>query len=374
MKIDGTLVGVALAGVGRRARQLEATGYDGAFTFEGPHDRDRVRPHPRTPTGSSTPPTSATPSAGPRGWKHSGAPPVEPAVARLLIGTDDGVVELGGSRALAGHRVNALFRDGWAVIDARTVVREVRPGEWEELASLPAANRTEHRPLVSLGDEVIVGTGDGLLRLRNRDAEPVPSFADVEGRDAWHAVGSSEPYVRSLTATTDGVLFANVHVGGIPRSTDGGATWEPTIDVDADVHQARAHPDRPGLVLAAAAVGVGVSHDGGDTWSVHTDCLHASYCRAVAPTGDTVLVTASTGPFTDRSAVYRRAIDGRGPFERVSEWFPHNIDTECLVADGDDAAFGGPDGRVFVSTDRGASWEVGAEDLAPVTAVAYARR
>ena len=38
MKVDGTLVGVDLTEVGDRARELEDAGYDGAFTFEGPHD------------------------------------------------------------------------------------------------------------------------------------------------------------------------------------------------------------------------------------------------------------------------------------------------------------------------------------------------
>ncbi|HEX6312083.1 MAG TPA: LLM class F420-dependent oxidoreductase [Acidimicrobiia bacterium] len=38
MKVDGGLVGVGLEGVGERAQELEAAGYDGAYTFEGPHD------------------------------------------------------------------------------------------------------------------------------------------------------------------------------------------------------------------------------------------------------------------------------------------------------------------------------------------------
>jgi probable F420-dependent oxidoreductase len=38
MKVDGGLVGVGLDEVAERARELEAAGYDGAYTFEGPHD------------------------------------------------------------------------------------------------------------------------------------------------------------------------------------------------------------------------------------------------------------------------------------------------------------------------------------------------
>ena len=71
-------------------------------------------------------------------------------------------------------------------------------------------------------------------------------------------MGSNVPYVRSLTETSDHrALLANVHVGGIPRSGNGGASWAPTIDPDADVHQVRAAPTDRSLVLAAAAVGLG---------------------------------------------------------------------------------------------------------------------
>jgi probable F420-dependent oxidoreductase len=38
MKVDGALVGVGLDDVAARARELEDAGYDGAYTFEAPHD------------------------------------------------------------------------------------------------------------------------------------------------------------------------------------------------------------------------------------------------------------------------------------------------------------------------------------------------
>ena len=76
------------------------------------------------------------------------------------------------------------------------------------------------------------------------------------GRDTWYA-GSAivngqrvgPPLgIRSVTATPDGVLLVNVHVGGIVRSSDGGITWQPTIDIDTDVHQVCAHPTDPRMV------------------------------------------------------------------------------------------------------------------------------
>jgi len=64
-----------------------------------------------------------------------------------------------------------------------------------------------------------------------------------------------------------------VHVGGILRTEDRGETWTPTIDIDADVHQVRAHPDRPELVLASAAIGLCRSDDAGLTWRVLAENL-----------------------------------------------------------------------------------------------------
>src|SRR5205823_2886598 len=79
-----------------------------------------------------------------------------------------------------------------------------------------------------------------VLQLDGGHLRALPGFDELPGREKWHAVGSRTPYVRSMTATAEGTILANAHVGGIARSTDGGATWFPTIDVDHDVHEVRA--------------------------------------------------------------------------------------------------------------------------------------
>jgi len=294
----------------------------------------------------------------------------------VRVGTADGLFTLNGSteRQVEGHSVSALDR-GWAIFDGETVVYETGDG-WQQSLTVRSPERSlgVHGALLARRDEAIVGWGSSLTRVfKNGRFEPIPGFETVPGRDDWHAVGSRQPYVRSLTATPAGVLLANVHVGGIPRSTDGGATWRPTIDVDADVHQVRAHPQRPELVLAAAAVGLCRSDDAGETWNVLTDGLHASYCRAVATADDVMFVSASNGPFADRAAVYRRAIDGDGPLERCTnglpQWQPNNVDTGCLDTDGTRVAFGGGDGVIYGSEDAGRTWHVLADGLPPVSAV-----
>jgi hypothetical protein len=298
----------------------------------------------------------------------------------VRVGTADGLFTLNGSteRQVEGHSVTALGR-GWAIFDGESVVYATDDG-WRQALTVRSPERSLgiHGALLARVDDAIVGWGSSLTRVVKKGRfEPMAGFEAVPGRDDWHAVGSRQPYVRSLTATADGVLLANVHVGGIPRSVDGGKTWQPTIDVDADVHQVRAHPQRPELVLAAAAVGLCRSEDAGETWDVLTDGLHATYCRAVAAAADVMFVSASTGPFTEHAALYRRAIDGHGPLERCTDGLPerlaHNIDTACLDTDGTQVAFGGADGVVYGSEDAGRTWHVLADGLPPVLAVTIDR-
>jgi hypothetical protein len=231
------------------------------------------------------------------------------------------------------------------------------------------------RCLLPADGKVYVGTSEArLFALEGGELTPVEEFDRVEGRGDWFTPWGGPPDTRSLSRGPDGIVYANVHVGGVVRSTDG-ARWEPTIDINADVHQVLAHPDRPGTVLAAGARGLSVSRDGGATWETSDRGLHGAYCRAVALAGDTVLVTASTGPFTQRAAIYRRALDGDEPFERCTdglpEWFGSNIDTHCLAASGDVAAFAADD-AAYRSTDGGRSWERVGERLPSVRAVLLA--
>lgn len=175
--------------------------------------------------------------------------------------------------------------------------------------------------------------------------------------------------MRSLAVDADGTLFANMHVGGVARSDDGGATWHATaIDIDADVHQI-VSPAAGQLLAACGDEGMASSDDAGDSWTFATEGLDVTYCRAVAAADGVVLLSASSGPRTNRGAIHRRTTTG-APFLRCTDWLPHKIDTGCPDARGPIAAFGTPDGRALVSDDAGASWHAPLDGLAPVTAVA----
>lgn len=259
-----------------------------------------------------------------------------------------------------------------AIVGSRSLCRRSADGSWSTLA----ASEHDLACCVAVDGTVYVGTADAqLLRLQARDLVPLPAFMQVPGRERWYA-GSAlvdgrivgPPLgIRSMAATCDGhALLANVHVGGIARSTDGGSTWQPTIDVDTDVHQVCAHPKRPELVAAAAAAGLCVSHDGGKTWRIELDGLHAHYCSAVAFAGDDVLVAASTDHFTDEGALYRRALDrpgltplcGTGGLPR---WFNGIVDTGNIAVRGTTIAVADRGGHVYASADGGRSWRCMAE-------------
>jgi hypothetical protein len=224
---------------------------------------------------------------------------------------------------------------------------------------------------VAVGDVIYVGTDDARVLRITLDGrlEQLRGFDAVAGRETWYA-GSAvingqrvgPPLgIRSITAAPDGaVLLANVHVGGVPRSTDGGVTWQPTIDVDSDVHEVRAHPTRPGVVMAAAAIGLCASRDCGLTWDVQQEGLHASYCSAVAFSGDDVLVSASVDHFAAQGAIYRRRVDEQDSLVAVGEglpaWTDGIVDTGCIATGGAAVALADRRGNVYVSVDTGRSW------------------
>jgi hypothetical protein len=224
---------------------------------------------------------------------------------------------------------------------------------------------------------IYVGTDDArVLRVADGDFEQLRGFDAVAGRETWYA-GSAvidgqrvgPPLgIRSMTATADGrVLLANVHVGGIPRSADGGVTWHPTIDIDSDVHEVRAHPNRPGIVMAAAAIGLCTSNDGGMTWAVEQTGLHASYCSAVGFTGDDVLVSASADHFAAQGSLYRRRVDGQDALVAVRgglpAWTNGVVDTGCIATQGSTAGFADRKGNLYISTDAGCNWSRRAHGL-----------
>lgn len=179
----------------------------------------------------------------------------------LIVGTDKGLlwflkseqrIELAQSSITAiAPSLNGL----WAVVDRKSVWHRDERGEWQVVA--PTGQDLQPLCIVPLNGKVLVGTTEAhLLAIAHGSLELIDSFDLAPGRDEWYTPWGGLPDVRSIAVGTRGELYANVHVGGILRSKDGGHSWQPSIDLHSDVHQVQTVPNRPGFVLAATAQGL----------------------------------------------------------------------------------------------------------------------
>ena len=308
-------------------------------------------------------------------------------VATILASTAAGVLTFDrdgspGRPALDGRHVSAIAPETWqrlwAVVDGREIWRTEGDG-WQRVVSLADLAGAEDLRALCLADTranplggILVGTSRArLVRVTEHAGIGfVEAFDRAPGRDRWYTPWGGPPDTRTISEDREQV-YVNVHVGGILRSRDEGATWEPTIDIHADVHQVATGGGR---VFAAGAHGLSISLDAGDSWRLRAEGLHAGYCRAVAACGPRLLLTASTGPSGGKAALYSSNLDGEH-FERcregLPEWFERNIDSLCLDAlpKGELAAFGTEAGELYSSTDQGQSWTRLAAGLGRITRV-----
>jgi hypothetical protein len=158
----------------------------------------------------------------------------------VLVATwRDGLFVVGGEtidQELRNQSVRALAPDGrggaLVIVNARSLRRRAPDGVWSTIAT----TELDLACCVAVGNIIDVTSDDAnVLRVgADGELERLRGFDVVAGRDTWYA-GSAQingqrvgpPLgICSTTATPDGaVLLANVHVGGIPRWTDGGVTW-----------------------------------------------------------------------------------------------------------------------------------------------------
>lgn len=288
-------------------------------------------------------------------------------MASVLFATQSGVQvfwDAGeGDTELAGHSVSALATGAGstclAVVDGRDIWQRDVSGTWSKKATTAMSLQS----IVSVDGEIFAGGMDEAAILRISAAgevERLTSFDLISGRSEWFA-GGPPLGVRGLTATSDcAVILAAVHVGGIPRSTDRGEIWTPTIPIMFDVHEVRAHRSIPGLIAAAAAVGLCVSNDYGETWRVFSEGLEIANSLAVAVLEDEVLFSIQDGPFARRSQVWRWRIGGEH-LEQVRdglpEWLEGKVDTNWIAASQGRAAVLDGGGNLWLSQSGSTGWQ-----------------
>jgi len=302
----------------------------------------------------------------------------------VLVATRDGCrvfSETGqAGLELAGAPVQALaatgIRNALAIVSSTQVwMRQspasgtaFGPASWQLIADTG-------RNLQSLAchrDAIFAGGDDEPFLLRvsiNGATARVESFDEVPGREQWHSQGPPLG-IRALAATCDdSTLLATVHVGGIPRSNDGGKTWAPTVPVAWDVHETRAHPNRPEVIASASAAGFLISLDSGVTWNVISE---GNYALAVSMLADEALFSIQDGPFAQRAQIWRWHI-GDSTAEPVRdglpEWLEGKVDSHHIAANSERAALVDGAGNVWLSSEGSKGWQVIARNLRYTRAV-----
>ena len=286
----------------------------------------------------------------------------------LLVGTTAGAYLVDGApqEVIGGTRINhiARFEDSWWAVDGKG--RVYRNGD--VVATMPA--NAAALCIQPSPDTAWIGSNEArLFALDEHGLAEDEFFADAPGRDKWYTPWGDPADVRSMALDADHTLYINVHVGGILRYDNTGVAS--TIDISADVHEVASHPTRKGAVFAACARGLASSHNGHD-FDIRSGGLHAPYCRAVTVMENRLLITASTGPRTNRGRLYAGDL-WEGQLTPVTsglpEWFPDNIDTHCVSANETTAHLGFGD-TVWRSDDSGDTWEAVTSGLPRITCIA----
>ncbi len=255
-----------------------------------------------------------------------------------------------------------------ALADGRVML--IRGEQAVELAAgLPGADKVTSllvpdpdRPVVLAGTEP-----PHMFRLAE-GAEPqrLEGFESLADRANWFTPWGGPPAVRSLARGPEAWIFADVHVGGVHHSRDGGESWASGLEgLEYDVHQVASCPAEPDRVYANTAKGVYISFDRGLSWHGRADDLGHRYGRAVAVhplDGDCLLASVSDGPHGENvHGQLFRSDDAGQTWQPVEGDFPPstlaNIDTYHVAFTADGVAWACVDQELFIGSEKGRLWE-----------------
>jgi hypothetical protein len=235
---------------------------------------------------------------------------------------------------------------------------------------------------------------------RGESFELVRGLWDHPHRTEWNEGYGGQAFHTILPHPGDPQsVIAAISTGGVYRTTDGGASWEPANQgVKAEffpgernypefgqcVHKIARHPGKPDRLYLQNHGGVYRSDDAGDSWQDIAPGLPTEFgfAMVVHPHDpDTVF----TFPITDAGA--RWPVDGKARVWRSRDagttWEPLGegslpddyfvaVMRDAMCTDGQDAAglyFGGRNGAVWASADEGATWREVVRDLPDVMVV-----
>ena len=195
----------------------------------------------------------------------------------------------------------------------------------------------------------------------------------------------------------DRVLVA-VSTAGVLETRDGGKTWrsrnkglmmdyqpDPTAEWGHDPHAIEFCPGQPEHIWQQNHCGVFYSSDGAESWrkvSYPDQGVHFGFPVAVdAARGETAWVVPGKADMQrmaiDGGLFVARTEDGGSSWEMLREGLPqkHAYDVilrHALGNSGDRLAFGSTTGNLYVSENRGESWQTVANNLPPIYSVRFA--
>jgi photosystem II stability/assembly factor-like uncharacterized protein len=312
----------------------------------------------------------------------------------LFVATGDAVMRVGGGRAepvleeagaqcvtvdsrnpervLAGCREGGLFESA----DGGTTWRD---------AGLPATDVFSVAYSSADGAAYAGCEPSALWARQNGDWEELSTLRELPSAPTW----SFPPrpwtsHVRWIAPSPHdaATVLAGIELGGLMRTSDGGATWEDhRPGAQRDVHSLAWHPTEPGRAYEAAGGGSAWSRDDGESWEGVDDGRdrHYTWALAVDPADpDCWFVSAAPGPFhahgarpSAEAALYRWR--GEGPWEELDLGLPRPLERMpyALAATDEGLVAALSDGRLFGSDDQGDSWRpLEADGLTKVVAMA----
>jgi hypothetical protein len=311
---------------------------------------------------------------------------------RLFVATDDAVVRV-------AERTEAVLEKSGAqcvAVDARNpelVLAGCRGGgvfesedggtSWRD-AALPATDVFSVAYSPADGAAYAGCEPSALWVRRNGEWDELSALRELPSAPSW----SFPPrpwtsHVRWVAPNPReaGLVLAGIELGGLMRTTDGGATWEDhRPGAQRDVHSLVWHPTVVGRAYEAGGGGSAWSHDDGETWTPADDGRdrHYTWALAVDPADpDCWFVSAAPGPFDAhgsrpaRAALYRWR--GGGPWEELDLGLERPLETMpyALAATDERLVAALRDGRIFASDDQGDNWRrLEADGLTHVVAMA----
>ncbi|MFX0062665.1 MAG: WD40/YVTN/BNR-like repeat-containing protein [Candidatus Hermodarchaeota archaeon] len=250
--------------------------------------------------------------------------------------------------------------DQTAVIVDRKEIWTFIDGVWSKKAT---SNINLNCLLWTHDNRLLVGTAEARLAwVKDDELEFIKSFDAVEERRLWNTPWGGPPDVRSLALGTDGILYANIHVGWIVRSTDGGKTWESVHkDLEKDVHHVSAHPTKPNIVFAATAYGFHISTNQGNNFTRRWKDIPLNYQRTTIcfPDKDVYLASVSRGPRGQQAALYRSENQGEtwDKVQGLPDSIQLNLNTHQLtVFEGGRAMIMVENTELYETEDYGETW------------------